>query len=187
MASDPSSGIALEYASILGIDPATGQLDAGFGDAGVRIVAFDVGESIGQFIGKDVIVRHNGRIVVLGDYWHDINGMVNPEVALIQLGAAGDLDAGFGSAGVATNLPGYTVETLALAERPGAGDLVVTLQADGLLPGDSNRSPAGAARRQRERPRRAFRDRTDLPFQRHQYRAACASGRRARRCARTAA
>ncbi|MET0225746.1 MAG: hypothetical protein ABW187_04825, partial [Dokdonella sp.] len=137
VASDATSGISLEYAYVLGIDPASGQLDADFGDAGQRIVPFDVGESIGQFLGKDVIVRQNGRIVVLGDYWHDIDGTVNPEVALIQLTAAGDLDAGFGNAGVATNLPGYTVETLAVAERPGAGDLVVTLEVDGLFPGDS--------------------------------------------------
>lgn len=136
LASDPSTGTALQYAVVLGVDPAAGTLDATFADAGMRVVPFEVGEFIGQFIGKDVTVLHNGRIVFIGDYWHDVNGMVNPEIALIELMPDGSLAADFGTDGIATNLPGYTIETLAVTERPGAGDLVVTTQADGLFPAD---------------------------------------------------
>jgi hypothetical protein len=135
-ASDPFSGIALQDAIVLGVDPASGQLDPSFADAGMQDVPFAVGESIGQFFSVALAVRHNGRIVFAGSYWQDHDGMVNPQVSLIELMPDGSLAQDFGDNGVANSLPGYNIEVVGVAERPGLGDLVVTMQTDGLLPGD---------------------------------------------------
>jgi len=136
-ASDGLSGIALQDAIILGVDPATGQLDPGFADAGMQDVPFAVGENIGQFFASSLIARHDGRIVFAGSYWQDHNGEVNPQVSLIELMPDGSLAADFGEQGVANSLPGYNIEVVAVTERPGLGDLVVTMQTDGLFPEDA--------------------------------------------------
>jgi hypothetical protein len=82
-------------------------------------------------------VRANGRIVVVGDYWHDIGGTVYPEITLIELDADGTLDPAFGTVGVTHLLVGNNVETQGVAERPGLGRLVVATKDDGLDPADS--------------------------------------------------
>jgi hypothetical protein len=133
-ASDPFSGVALQDAIVLGVDPVSGHLDATFGDAGMRDIPYAPGDSIGQFLAAALTVRHNGRIVFAGDYWEDENGTVDPQVTLIELMPDGSLAQDFGVAGVANSFPTYNTLVIGVTERPGLGDLVVTLQSDGVVP-----------------------------------------------------
>lgn len=133
---DADTGLSLQDAFVLGIDPQAGTLDADFADAGTRIIRLPPGDNFGQFVAKHMLLRHNGRIVVVGDYRHDVNGMVQPEIALAELDADGAFTAGFGDGGISHVLIGNNTETQGVAERPGSGRLVVAAQNDGLDPGN---------------------------------------------------
>jgi hypothetical protein len=130
----PTSAAGDAEGFVLAVDGGSGSLDPGFGDGGVRYLALPPGETFSQVLPTAIGVRRNGRILLAGDYWHDAGGMVDPELMIVELDAGGELSADFGDGGFFRSLPGYHVETVGVAERPGSGDVVATFMTAGLYP-----------------------------------------------------
>jgi hypothetical protein len=130
----PTSTMGDAEGFVVAVDGRSGALDAGFGDGGVRYIALPPGETFAQVLPTALAVRSNGRILLAGDYWHDAGGMVDPELVIAELDAGGSLSTDFGEGGVFRSLPGYHVETVGVAERPGSGDVVAAFMTAGLYP-----------------------------------------------------
>lgn len=130
----PTSDAGDAEGFVLAVDGGSGQLDPAFGDGGVRYLALPPGETFSQVLPTAISLRRNGRILLAGDYWHDVGGMVDPELIIAELGADGSPSADFGESGIFRSLPGYHVETVGVAERPGSGDVVATFMTAGLYP-----------------------------------------------------
>ncbi|HEY0178012.1 MAG TPA: hypothetical protein VGC30_00075 [Dokdonella sp.] len=132
----PTSNVGDAEGFVIAFDAASGALADDFGDGGVRYLTLPPGDTFGEVLPTAIALRHDGAVLVAGDYWHDIDGAVDPEVMLAELGPDGTLAADFGDGGLFHYLPGYRVETLGVAERPGSGDVVATFMTAGLFPDD---------------------------------------------------
>jgi len=123
-------------AYVLAVDPATGALDESFGSAGITYLPIQVGAHLDQVSATALATRSDGRIVVAGNANHDdVDFNITADVLLAALNADGSLVADFVDGGLAHVNVGFNTETTALVLRAD-GDLVVTMQSNGLLPDD---------------------------------------------------
>lgn len=121
-------------AYVLAFDPATGELDSGFGTSGVTYLPIQVGAHLDQVSATALAVRADGSIIAAGNAHHDdADFNVTNDVLLAALNADGSLATGFAGGGLTHANVGFNTETTAIALRPG-GDFVVTMQSNGLLP-----------------------------------------------------
>jgi len=121
-------------AYVLAFDPTTGELDASFGNAGVTYLPIQVGAHLDQVSTTAIAVRADGRILVAGNANHDdADFNITNDVLLAALKPDGGLDGDFSGGGLAHLNVGFNTETTAIALRAN-GDLVVTVQSNGLLP-----------------------------------------------------
>lgn len=123
-------------AYVLAFDPASGELDSGFGIGGVTYLPIQVGVHLDQVSATALAARADGSIIVAGNANHDdADFNVTNDVLLAALTADGSLAAGFAGGGLTHVNVGFNTETTAIALRPD-GDFVVTMQSNGLLPDD---------------------------------------------------
>jgi hypothetical protein len=121
-------------AYVLAFDPASGELDGGFGTGGVTYLPIQVGVHLDQVSATALAVRADGDIVIAGNANHDdADFNITNDVLLAALTADGSLASGFAGGGLTHVNVGFNTETTAVALRPD-GDFVVTMQSNGLLP-----------------------------------------------------
>lgn len=121
-------------AYVLAFDPATGLLNASFGDNGVKILPLQLGAHLDQVSATALSSRADGRVLVAGGFNHDdADFNISNELMLAALNADGSLAADFAGGGLTHYAVGFNTETTALAERAD-GRFVVTLQSNGLAP-----------------------------------------------------
>jgi uncharacterized delta-60 repeat protein len=77
---------------------ADGSYDTGFGDAGCRVIGFDVGAEWDDYP-YAMVLQPDGRILVAGSADVDGPGAVNSNFAVARLTANGNLDSSFGNGG----------------------------------------------------------------------------------------
>lgn len=119
---------------VLAFDPATGELDAGFGDNGITYLPVHVGVHLDQVTATALAVREDGRILVAGDANHDdADFNILTDVLLAALEPDGSLATDFAEGGLTHINVGFNTETTDMALRAN-GDLVVSMQSSGLLP-----------------------------------------------------